>query len=285
MTKKDYYNILGISGDATQQTIKEAYRNLAFQYHPDKNEGNPAATRKMKEVNEAYAVLSDPSKRREYDFLRSQYGTTAYDRFRSGHTTEDIFRGSDIDQVFEEFARTFGYRGFADIFKEAYKSDPGAYNFQKSSFPGKGYMFFSAQQKRRGQHQNLNTNSNAANTVFQGAFGTLARSAMEQILGIKLPQKGKDHYDKIKLNYDDFHAGGEIKYLLNKESQSRRIMVKIPPHITSGQQLKLKGLGAPGIAGGEPGDLYLKIIISKSLGQRVKGFFKKFLANTKNNQP
>jgi curved DNA-binding protein CbpA len=100
MNQKDYYNILGVDRDASQQAIKEAYRKLAFQYHPDRNTGDPAATEKMKDINEAYAVLSDVSKRREYDLLRSQYGSFAYERFRQSHTDDDIFRGSDINQIF-----------------------------------------------------------------------------------------------------------------------------------------------------------------------------------------
>ena len=64
MAQRDYYEILGLDRDASPHKIKEAYRKLAFQYHPDRNKGNPAALEKMKEINEAYAVLSDPEKRR-----------------------------------------------------------------------------------------------------------------------------------------------------------------------------------------------------------------------------
>ena len=64
---RDYYQILGVSEDASQEQIKAAYRRLAFQYHPDRNKEDTAAAEKMKEINEAYAILSNQAKRKEYD--------------------------------------------------------------------------------------------------------------------------------------------------------------------------------------------------------------------------
>ena len=120
MNQGDYYQILEVDRNVTPQTIKEAYRRLAFQYHPDRNRGNPSAVEKMKEINEAYAVLFDPRKRRDYDTLREQYGPYGYDRFKQSYSEQDIFRGSDINQIFEEMARAFGFRSFDEIFKESY---------------------------------------------------------------------------------------------------------------------------------------------------------------------
>jgi len=94
MDQKDYYEVLEIDGQATDRQIKEAYRRLAFQYHPDRNSGDPGAVERMKGINEAYAVLSDPAKRQRYDSLRQSYGNSAYDRFREGYSEKDIFRGS-----------------------------------------------------------------------------------------------------------------------------------------------------------------------------------------------
>ncbi|HNT44323.1 MAG TPA: DnaJ domain-containing protein, partial [Syntrophorhabdaceae bacterium] len=79
MDGKDYYEVLEISVEATDRQVKEAYRRLAFQYHPDRNGSDPGAVERMKSINEAYAVLSDPAKRQRYDNLRQSYGTSAYD--------------------------------------------------------------------------------------------------------------------------------------------------------------------------------------------------------------
>jgi len=78
MSQKDYYQIIGVDKNAGSKQIKEAYRKLAFKYHPDRNKENQEASEKMKHFNEAYAVLSNPAKRREYDALRQQFGSSAY---------------------------------------------------------------------------------------------------------------------------------------------------------------------------------------------------------------
>jgi curved DNA-binding protein CbpA len=97
---KDYYQVLGISKDAPSQKIKTAYREKAFLYHPDRCK-DPAGADQMKAVNEAYAVLSNPRKRKEYDLLQQQYGDAAYGHFRKSYSEQDIFKGSDIQQIFE----------------------------------------------------------------------------------------------------------------------------------------------------------------------------------------
>ena len=95
MAKRDYYEILGIDKNADEATIKRAYRNLAMKYHPDKNPGDAQAVEKMKEINEAYAVLCDRHKRQLYD----TYGHAGLE----GYTTADIFRGIDFASLFREF--------------------------------------------------------------------------------------------------------------------------------------------------------------------------------------
>ena len=131
MDQKDYYEILEVDREASPKKVKEAYRSLAFQCHPDRNGGGTDALERMKMINEAYAVLSDPAKRRQYDSLRQTYGNSAYNRFRDGYSEEDIFRGSDINQIFEEISRSFGFRGFEDIFREAYGSGYRTFEFRR----------------------------------------------------------------------------------------------------------------------------------------------------------
>ncbi len=105
---KDYYDLLGVKKDASESDIKSAYRNLAMRFHPDKNK-DPGAEEKFKEINEAYAVLSNSDKRRQYD----AYGPEG---FNQRFTEEDIFRGFDFDQAFRSMGfNAGGMGGFGSI--------------------------------------------------------------------------------------------------------------------------------------------------------------------------
>ena len=104
MSKRDYYEVLGVSKSASADEIKKAYRKLALKYHPDKTKGDKALEDKFKKISEAYAVLSDKEKRREYDTFGSE-------GFRQRFSQEDIFRGFDFGDIFKEFG--FGGSGFS----------------------------------------------------------------------------------------------------------------------------------------------------------------------------
>jgi curved DNA-binding protein len=99
---QNYYEILGVPKTANEAEIKKAYRKLAMQYHPDRNQGDKAAEEKFKQINEAYAVLSDEKKRQQYDMFGDQ-------RFHQQYSSEDIFRGTDFGSIFEEMG--LGGRG------------------------------------------------------------------------------------------------------------------------------------------------------------------------------
>src|SRR5512138_404128 len=108
MPKRDFYEVLGVSRDVDAEEIKKAFRRLAVKYHPDKNPGDAAAEERFKEINEAYAVLSDPQKKAQYD----QFGSTG---FHERFSQEDIFRGFDAGDIFRDaglgddiFSRIFG---------------------------------------------------------------------------------------------------------------------------------------------------------------------------------
>ena len=113
---KDYYKILNISDSANQEDIKKSYRKLALELHPDHNPNDPASENKFKEITEAYGVLSDPTKKQEYDRFRSDYlsgRTTSSSRFR--YSQEDIFssmfQGQNARDIFEELNREFSRSG------------------------------------------------------------------------------------------------------------------------------------------------------------------------------
>jgi curved DNA-binding protein len=106
--QKDYYQILGLDRNALEDEIKRAYRKLALQYHPDHHPDDSESEEQFKEIGEAYAVLSDPEQRTEYD-------TSGYFRFKRRYSSEDIFRHFDFEQLFKEFGigfETGSFRGF-----------------------------------------------------------------------------------------------------------------------------------------------------------------------------
>ena len=265
MDSKDYYRILGIETDAGSDKIKAAYRELAFQYHPDRNEKNPDASEKMKQLNEAYAVLSNPMKRREYDSLRQQYGSAAYQRFRQGYSQQDIFNGSDVHQVFEEMAKSFGFRGYEDIFKEFYGNGYRTFKFKGPGVVMGGFVFsgsFGRGKNRQGQLPGSG-----------GLFGKLIQNFFQKAIGMKPMEKGKDIHEVIQLDEASARQGGPYAYF--HKNQSKKLVVTLPRGVRAGQKIRLTGMGEAGKGGGEPGDLYLKIHIKRPLLERIKGYITK----------
>ena len=264
---KEYYQILEVEKEALPQRIKEAYRRLAFQYHPDRNRENPSAVEMMKEINEAYAVLSDPEKRRDYDTFHEQYGSYGYDRFKQRYSEQDIFRGSDINQIFEEMARSFGFRGFEEVFRESYGRGYHAFQFQRPGVSGRGFLFFGPG-FRRSQQQGIPISSE----IFPGILGKFINYLLKKTLGMREPERGKDMEDAIYLDPGQAREGAKGKYLHRK--RSKELIITVPPGMKEGQKIRLKGMGAPGRDGGESGDLYLKVRIKKSLLERVRELVK-----------
>lgn len=265
MSRKDYYEILGIRRDSSQEEIKEAYRKLAFKYHPDRNKENPECVEKMKEINEAYAVLSDQNKRSEYDLLREQYGAYGYDRFRRNYSDEDIFRGSDIFQIFEEMAKAFGLRGFDEVFKEYYGHNFRTFEFRRPGLWGRGFIFFGPI-FRINKVGGIGDHSKSVQ-VFRGK---IFNYILKKILNLKDPVRGKDLEDIIYLTPQQALNGGKGKYFHKK--RARELLISIPPGIKDEQKIRLKGMGKEGKNGGPPGDLYLKVKIKKPLLERLKDF-------------
>ena len=256
MDQRDYYEILGVPSDANEKQIKAAYRKLAFQYHPDRNTGDPESATKMKAINEAYAVLSNPSKRRDYDSLRQQFGSSAYNRFRSNYTESDIFRGSDINRIFEEMARAFGFRGFDDIFNEAYGEGYRTFEFKRPGFSARGFVFTGPLRR------------SAQNRTAPFALGKLSRYLIEKLTGIELPQNGTDVTEPIELTPLEAKEGGPYPYYYRKKS--KKLVVNLPAGLREDQRIRLAGMGEEGKAGAKPGDLYLKVKVKKPLVQKLK---------------
>lgn len=248
---KDYYGILGIDPDADLTGIRAAYRRLALKYHPDRNQDDPAATAKMREINEAYAVLSDPDKRQEYDEMRAEDGQYASEHYRQTHTTEDIYRGSDINQVYGDLARQFGLRDFDKIFREAYGSSYRSFQFRNNGVYGHAFVFFGPPKGTRGTSPRVN----------QATGADLAKLVQQMAMSNRTAKKGKDRQNIIKLSPRLARLGGEAELSVTRQGKIRKIKITIPAGIREGQQIKLRGMGEAGRGGGAPGDLYLEVRI------------------------
>jgi len=266
--QKDYYQTLGVDANASPQQVREGYRKLAFQFHPDRNKESLSAAEKMKELNEAYAVLSNARKRREYDDFRQRFGTSAYGQFRQSYNDRDIFRGSDINQILEEMGKAFGLRGFNDVFTECYGPECQTFEFRRPGVFGRGFVFVKSAR---------NTGGEAIRFPLGGNLGKLGKYVLKKISGLEWPERGKDWEEAIRVDPIRAWMGGEIRY--HHQRRARNLIVKLPPRVREGQRIRLKGMGAEGKGGGAPGDLYLKVRFKNSITEKVKEGLRRILSS------
>jgi DnaJ-class molecular chaperone len=255
MNNRNYYQELNVPRDASEQEMKAAYRKLAFDYHPDRNK-SPQAAERMKAVNEAYAVLSDPAKREQYDMLYRQYGDGARNQFRQNFSEQDIFRGSDIQQIFEEMARGFGLRGFEDIFKDFYRQSGQGFEFKQSGSRANGFVF------------NFPLSEGQSGKNSTGFMGNLARKVMGKLTGLYFPQQGADLQDEIVLQPEFAFQGGAYAYY--HRVREKKLVVQIPKGVHDGQFIRLNGMGKEGTHGAQSGDLLLKVKIRTPFLKKIK---------------
>lgn len=231
MAGKDYYRILGISRTATDKDIKQAYRRLARQYHPDVNPGNKSAEDRFKGVNEAYEVLSDPDKRKKYD----QYG----DRWQDAERFADAARqqGGEWRFTQRQGADNFNYGGedLESLFGDIMGGRMGGTFRQRTARP------------RVGQ----NVEYPLEVTLEEAYNGTMRNISLQT----EVPCSACRGTGRIQgLPCSVCRGAGVIP-------QVKRIEVKIPAGVTNGSRVRIAGKGEPGPAGGTPGDLYLVISV------------------------
>lgn len=220
MEYKDYYKTLGVSKDAKPEEIKKIYRKLARQYHPDLNPGNKAAEERFKEINEAYEVLSDPEKRQKYD----QFGSQWQQYTGSGGRPQDFDWTQWTNQPGgRAYTRTMTQEELEQMFG--------------GSFGGGGLGGFS--------------------DFFEALFGNLGRQpgGTSQPRSAR-PSRGQDAEQSVQISLEDALHGTTLG--LEWEG-GRRIEAKIPPGVKTGSRIRLSGQGPSGRAGGQAGDLYLKV--------------------------
>ncbi|MFZ7128499.1 MAG: DnaJ domain-containing protein [Desulfobacterales bacterium] len=270
MAHEDYYEVLGVPRNADSKQIKDAYREMAFRYHPDRNQ-DPGAADTMKRLNEAYAVLSNSTRRSEYDGMRDRFGASAREEFRRAHTEQDIFSGSDIFRIFEEMARMHGVRGFEDVFREFYGSRYQTFEFQRPGFYFRGFVFGGP----RGGRKHSTGRLRHFPRGNLGGMGRLSRYLIEKATGRQMPVDGAHVIETIQLSPQHAAEGGPFAY--HHRKLGKKLVVQIPRGVREGQKIRLAALGETGRGGGRAGDLFLQVEIRRPLSERIRSGFRRLL--------
>lgn len=267
--KKDYYEILGVSRNATKEEIKDAYRRLAMQYHPDRNK-SPDAEEKFKEISEAYAVLSDDEKRAQYD----QWGQA---EFAERYTVSDIFRDFDFD-IFRDFGFDFG--GLDRIFDLFFGRDRPRYETRARVWPRyyRGMRGADIHKSLEISLEDAASGSRKEVVVQRSEVCGACGGSGAGPGGLRTcPTCGgtgwREYTQRTALGVTYVRAtcercGGRKEVVetpcpqcggKGKIGRSRKILVNIPPGVEDGTILKIGGEGEPGADGGPPGDLYASV--------------------------
>ena len=259
--KKDYYDILGVSKTATDEEIKRAFRKLAKEYHPDVNK-TPEAESKFKEIGEAYAVLSDESKRRQYD----QFGHAAFDGAAGG--PGGGFNASDID--LDDILNSFfggGFSGFGGGFSGFGR---GSSNKSQKGDDMLLRMKLTFEEAISGckKEVKIDVTDNCSECDGRGGFDEVTCSTcggrgavlseQRTMFGVMQTQKTCPECKGKKKTYKRVctNCHGEGTVIKNKTLE-----VTIPAGVDNGYQLKLSGKGGAGKNGGPSGDIYIEIMV------------------------
>ncbi|TAK83184.1 MAG: molecular chaperone DnaJ [Aquabacterium sp.] len=259
MAKRDYYEVLGVTKNASEEDIKKAYRKLAMKYHPDRNQGDEAkkAEEHFKEAKEAYEMLSDAQKRAAYD----QYGHAGVDPNMGGG------RGGGGPEGYGGFAEAFGDI-FGDIFGGAGGRGRGGQQVYRGSDLSYA-MEITLEEAARGKETQIRIPSWEECTVCSGSGakpGTSAKACPT------CNGSGQVHlrqgFFSIQQTCPHCHGSGKIIPEpcttcsgQGKVKQHKTLEVKIPAGINEGMRIRSAGNGEPGVNNGPPGDLYIEIRI------------------------
>jgi molecular chaperone DnaJ len=255
MAKRDYYEVLSVPRNASDREIKRAYRRLARKYHPDVNPGDREAEAKFKEVTEAYEILSDPGKRRQYDQFGHQPFTSA--------TAEGAGPGFDFGP-FAEFGRR-GFGGLGDLFSDIFGGRPEATTAPRRGEDLHYSIDLDFADAIRGLSTEITLQKHAPCEGCRGS-GAAAGSAPEScpdcggsgrrqgsrgIVGMASSCPRCQGRGKVVLRPCQGCGGKGFVY------RTERLKVKIPPGVDTGSRIRLAGKGEPGREGGPAGDLYV----------------------------
>ncbi|WP_136805874.1 DnaJ domain-containing protein [Desulfosediminicola flagellatus] len=259
---KDYYQILEVTPESDENEIRKRYRKLAMQFHPDRNPDNPEAEARFKEVAEAYGVLTDPVKKKQYDRARKMGGGFSPNGQQGGfdYSQEDIlrdlFKDPRFQQMFngllQEFARK-GFRANQHFIKQSFFGGKGGILFGGLVFFGSiagPAIMNSARKNLPGPKGLLRSLGSAVGSLLSGPK---QQPAVEQAAATPQP----DTTYTATLTADEFARGKTIQLITQGPNGQEKLKVNIPAGSRAGQKLRLKGKGRIGPGG--RGDLYLKL--------------------------
>lgn len=262
--KRDYYEVLGVDKNADDAALKKAYRALAKKYHPDMNPGDKEAEKKFKEASEAYAVLSDPEKRRQYD----QFGHAAFDGGAGGAGGFDgfDFNGADFGDIFGDiFGDLFGgRRGSAGArsgpMKGANLRTSVRITFEEAVFGTEKEIELTVKEECKTCHGTGAKPGTSPETCPKcGGKGQVVFTQQSFFGTVRNVQACPDCGGTgkiIKEKCTDCHGSGFVP-------MKKRFAVTIPAGIDNGQCKRLAGQGEPGINGGPRGDVLVEVIVGQ----------------------
>lgn len=260
--KRDYYEVLGVEKSADEAAIKKAYRVLAKKYHPDMNPGDAEAEKKFKEASEAYAVLSDPEKRRQYD----QYGHAAFEGGGAGGFGGFDFSGTDFSDIFGDIfgdffggGRSRGGRGNGPM-KGANLRTSIRITFEEAVFGCEKEIELTVKEECKTCHGSGAKPGTSPETCTKcGGKGQVVFTQQSFFGTVRNVQTCPDCQGTgkvIKEKCPDCRGTGYVP-------MKKKYAVSIPAGIDNGQCKRLSGLGEPGANGGPRGDVLVEVIVGR----------------------
>lgn len=258
---KKYYEILGVTKTAEHDEIRRQYRKLAMKYHPDQNPGNDDAEANFKEIAEAYGVLTDPVKRKEYDFHLASGGKQG--NYQSGFSysqediLKDLFRDPRFQQMFQGVLREFqrsGLRSSPQFLKKSFFGGKGGF------FVGGLFLFGSLAGPAllKGGRKALPDGKSVMKSLGR-SVGNLLNMRKEKDTRVS---KSLDVIFQTPLSHEELQNGKVTEVVTYGEKGMEVLKVRIPPGSKSGQKLRLKGKGKQG-SKKRRGDLFLQLLEKK----------------------
>lgn len=259
--KRDYYEVLGVDKNADDAALKKAYRVLAKKYHPDMNPGDAEAEKKFKEASEAYAVLSDPEKRRQYD----QYGHAAFEPGAGGGFGGFDFNSMDFSDIFGDIFGDFfggGRRGGRSNgpMKGANIRTSVRITFEEAIFGVEKEIELTLKDECTTCHGSGAKPGTSAETCSKcGGKGQVVFTQQSFFGTVRNVQTCPDCHGTGKVIREKCPDCRGTGYIANK----KKIQVSIPAGIDNGQSVRIRDKGEPGSNGGPRGDLLVEVIVGR----------------------